>query len=88
MNPDAARRFVDAKWDDEIIPELVEYIKVPNKSPAFDPAWAEHGYMDDVVGMMSRWVREQTIAGLQFEVVRLPGRTPLLYLEIPASEIP
>ena len=29
--------FVNAMWDDSIIPEISEYIKVPNKSPAFDP---------------------------------------------------
>jgi hypothetical protein len=32
-------KFVDQCWSDEIVPALVEYIKIPNKSPAFDPDW-------------------------------------------------
>ena len=43
MNHAAAQKFVDEKWMDEIVPELVEYIKIPNKSPHFDPDWEKHG---------------------------------------------
>src|SRR5207245_2066053 len=30
------------------------------------------------------WVRAQPVRGLAVEIVRLPGRTPLLYFDIPA----
>ncbi|MBV8158279.1 MAG: peptidase M20, partial [Dyella sp.] len=48
---DTARlnRFISGLWDDEIVPQLVEYIRIPNKSPMFDPKWVEHGYMDAAV---------------------------------------
>jgi hypothetical protein len=36
-------RFVSGLWDEEIVPQLVEYIRIPNKSPMFDPDWVEHG---------------------------------------------
>jgi hypothetical protein len=35
-----AKKLVDQCWADEILPTSVEYIKIPNKSPAFDPDWA------------------------------------------------
>ncbi|WP_147653976.1 M20 family metallopeptidase [Vulcaniibacterium gelatinicum] len=78
-------RHVSAMWDDEIVPQLVEYIRIPNKSPMFDTDWATHGYMDDAVQLMERWARRQPIPGMQVEVVRLPGRTPLIFIEIPAA---
>ena len=28
-----AQKFIDQCWSDEIVPALVEYIKIPNKSP-------------------------------------------------------
>ena len=37
--------FVNDMWDSSIIPEISEYIKIPNKSPSFDPDWDEHGHM-------------------------------------------
>jgi acetylornithine deacetylase/succinyl-diaminopimelate desuccinylase-like protein len=85
MDSQQVDRFVSEKWDDEIVPQLVEYIRIPNKSPMFDAAWAEHGYMDDAVALMQRWAQAQPIAGMTLDVVRLEGRTPLIYIDIPAS---
>ncbi len=85
MDSQRVDRFVAGMWDDEIVPQLVEYIRIPNKSPMFDANWAQHGYMDDAVALMAGWVGKQAIAGMQMEVVRLPGRTPLIFIDIAAS---
>src|SRR5436853_272293 len=76
-------RFVDQVWGDAIVPTLVDYIRIPNKSPAFDPDWAAHGHMENAVAMFERWARERLAAlpGATLEVVRLPGRTPLILIE-------
>ncbi|MGV8959640.1 MAG: M20 family metallopeptidase [Stenotrophomonas sp.] len=78
-------QFLSDKWDNDIVPQLVEYIRIPNKSPMFDADWVANGYMDQAVSLMESWARAQKIPGLQVEVVRLEGRTPLILLEIPAT---
>ena len=78
--------FVGALWDEQIVPKLAEYIKIPNKSPMFDAQWSEHGYMEQAVVLMETWARAQPIAGMQLDVVRLPNRTPLIFIEIPATD--
>jgi len=80
-------KLVDQCWADEIVPALVEYIKIPNKSPAFDPDWAAHGYMDEAVALFERWARAKlpSLPGATLEVVRLPGRTPVILIEIPGA---
>ncbi|MCW8846827.1 MAG: peptidase M20, partial [Gammaproteobacteria bacterium] len=85
MDSAKVKQFVSGMWDDSIIPELCEYIKIPNKSPLFDPDWEKNGHMDKAVALMERWCREQPIKGMQVEVVRAPGRTPLLFCEIPGQ---
>ena len=85
IDPAAIERYVAAKWDDEIVPQLVDYIRIPNKSPMFDPEWVAHGYMEQAVTLMESWAKAQTIPGMQVEVVRLEGRTPLIFIEIPAA---
>jgi len=82
---DRIAQFVETVWDQEIVPELVEYIRIPNKSPSFDPDWEEHGYMEQAVEQIYAWCKKQSINGLELEIVRLPGRTPLIYMEIPAT---
>jgi acetylornithine deacetylase/succinyl-diaminopimelate desuccinylase-like protein len=79
--------FISRLWDDEVVPQLTEYIKIPNKSPMFDRDWAAHGYMDAAVELMENWARAklQALPGATLEVVRLPDRTPLIFIDVPAS---
>ena len=85
MNQQSMQQFIDEKWMDEIVPELVEYIAIPNKSPHFDPDWEQHGYMENAVQQIFSWCKKQDIPGMQAEIVRLPGRTPLIFMEIPGQ---
>jgi acetylornithine deacetylase/succinyl-diaminopimelate desuccinylase-like protein len=72
-------------WDDAIVPTLCDYIRIPNKSQNFDPQWAEHGHMDRAAELMRAWCEVNALPGMKTEIVRLPGRTPLLFVEIPAA---
>jgi acetylornithine deacetylase/succinyl-diaminopimelate desuccinylase-like protein len=86
MDPSKIETFVSDKWDAEIVPQLVDYIRIPNKSPMFDTDWVAHGYMDAAVALMETWAKAQAIPGMALEVVRLEGRTPLIFIDIPASD--
>ena len=85
MDNNQITKFVNAMWDDSIIPEISEYIKVPNKSPHFDPGWEEHGHMETAVQMLEKWCKQQPIEGMQVEIVRIDGRTPILFIDIPGQ---
>jgi acetylornithine deacetylase/succinyl-diaminopimelate desuccinylase-like protein len=85
MDQQSARTFIDELWSDSIVSALVEYIRIPNKSPHFDPDWASHGYMDQAVALIEQWCRQHAPRDMQLEVIRLPGRTPLICMEIPGS---
>src|SRR5690348_11562369 len=77
--------FVDHAWETSILPEIERYIRIPAKSPHFDPDWKKNGHIDEAVGLIERWCRAQDIPGLKTEVLRLEGRTPLLFMEIPGA---
>ena len=79
--------FIERIWEDDILPVLTDYIRIPNKSPHFDPDWEAHGHMERAVAMFEAWARKKlaTMPGAELEVVRLKGRTPLIFMEIPAS---
>ncbi len=73
------------QWDTDIVARLTEYIGIPAKSPGFDPQWAAHGHIDTVLRNAASWVEAQKVDGLQLEVVRIEGRTPVLFFELPAT---
>jgi acetylornithine deacetylase/succinyl-diaminopimelate desuccinylase-like protein len=85
MDTKSISRFVDQVWNDSIVAQLVEYIRIPCKSPHFDQQWREHGHMDAAVALVERWCREQSARGMRLEVLRPEGRTPLIFMEIPGD---
>jgi acetylornithine deacetylase/succinyl-diaminopimelate desuccinylase-like protein len=78
---------IDRTWDDSIIERLIAYVRIPNKSPLFDPQWEAHGYMEQAVELMAGWCRAQPLPDARTEVRRLAGRTPLLLVDVP-GELP
>jgi len=79
------RAFVQRTWDADIVPALIEYIRIPAKSPMYDEGWAEHGHIDRAVTLITDWARGRRLEGLAIEVVRLPGRTPVILMEVPGA---
>lgn len=77
--------YINNMWDDSIIPTLVEYIKIPNKSPMFDRDWEAHGYMEQAVRLISGWCQSNAVENMKLDVIRLPGRTPVIFIDIPGS---
>jgi acetylornithine deacetylase/succinyl-diaminopimelate desuccinylase-like protein len=81
----AALAHTTAQWDRDIVKQLTDYIAIPAKSPTFDKDWVRHGYIETVIRNAASWVEAQKVAGLTLEIVRLPGRTPVLFFEVAAT---
>ena len=85
MNPQKLQNDLDLFWDKEIVPTLEEYIKIPNKSPAFDPNWEAAGHMDKVLDLAKNWTEKHRPKNSTLHIKRLEGRTPLILLDIPGE---
>ena len=83
---DSIAAYADRQWDEVIVPALTDYIAVPAKSPMFDADWSANGYLDRVVRDAASWVEGRRVEGLTLEVVRIEGRTPVIFFEIPATK--
>src|SRR2546428_4625936 len=79
------RDFVQKTWDQSIVPTLPEYVKTRGRSPMFDAQWCEHGHIDRAVELLRGWAGERPIEALRIEVVRLEGRTPVIFMEAPGT---
>jgi acetylornithine deacetylase/succinyl-diaminopimelate desuccinylase-like protein len=85
MDPKQLQQHIDKAWDGDIVPQLVDYIRIPNKSPMFDADWVKNGHMERAVQQLAGWAQQRPVPGLKLEVVRLENRTPLIFIEIPAA---
>ncbi len=86
LNTAQALSDVSARWDGDIVQQISDYITIPAKSPSFDADWAGHGHIDTVMRNAAAWVEAQKVDGLKLEIVRLAGRTPVLFFEVPATK--
>ena len=87
MNIEQLTSHIAKTWDESILERLQTYIRIPNKSPMFDPHWERNGHMEAAVNLMAQWCRAQPLPGMRVEVRRLPGKTPLLFVDVP-GELP
>jgi acetylornithine deacetylase/succinyl-diaminopimelate desuccinylase-like protein len=82
-----ASRFIDQLWEADVVPTLVDYIRIPAKSPAFDADWAANGHLETATALYEGWARKSLadVQGATVDVIRLDGRTPVIFIDIPAS---
>ncbi|KAF0284270.1 M20/M25/M40 family metallo-hydrolase [Spiribacter roseus] len=85
LNLEQAQAMVESDWRESIRPALEAFIRIPAKSPAFDRDWSANGYIDEAVAQVEAWCRAQAPAGSHVEVIRLRGRTPLLWVDVPGT---
>ena len=86
FDADSAYKTISANFEASVIPTLVEYIRIPNLSPSFNGGKFDEPETELVVELFTKWVEAQAIPELLMQVRRIPNRTPLIYIEIPATE--
>jgi acetylornithine deacetylase/succinyl-diaminopimelate desuccinylase-like protein len=77
--------FANSAWNERILPQLKDYVAIPAKSPLFDADWEKHGLLDKVVRDAATWVESRKVPGLTLEILRQPGRTPVIFFEVAAT---
>ena len=87
MDLQLLRASIGKTWDESIIDRLIAYVRIPNKSPMFDPQWESNGYMEAAVQLMAQWCRAQPLPRAQVSIRRGAGLTPLLLVDVP-GELP
>ena len=88
LDTHAAASHVEKVWTDDVLPVLHDYIRIPNVSVAYDADWAEAGHMARATALLRQWCEARVAHGLPgatVEVQELPGRTPLLLVDVPPA---
>jgi acetylornithine deacetylase/succinyl-diaminopimelate desuccinylase-like protein len=80
-----AAATVDRIWGESALPALVDYIRIPAKSPAYDPEWEAHGHLAAAVDLVASWCQARKLPGATVEVLELAGRTPVVLVEVPPT---
>ena len=88
LDHNAVAAHVGDAWDRDVLPTLQDYIRIPNVSVAFDRGWAEAGHMTRATELLRRFAEHRAkglLEGATVEVQEVPGCTPLLLVDVPAT---
>ncbi|MPZ83939.1 MAG: M20/M25/M40 family metallo-hydrolase [Actinophytocola sp.] len=80
------RGTVERVWDDAVLTSLSEFVSIPALSPIFDEGWEASGHLDAAVEHVRRWLVARDIDGATAEILRLPGKSPVLLFDVPPTE--
>jgi acetylornithine deacetylase/succinyl-diaminopimelate desuccinylase-like protein len=86
LRPDDALAHARSRWPTDILPLLQTYAAIPGVSPAYDPDWEAHGLLSDTAELLATWARDRQLPGATVEVVRIPGLTPTVVVDVPATD--
>ena len=85
LRPHDALIHSQRRWPTDVLPLLETYARIPNQSPAYDAQWESAGHMEAAADLFAAWARARAIPGAVVEVVRIPGLTSTVLVDVPAS---
>ena len=82
---DSMLDYIRRNWTDSVLPSLCDFIRIPAQSPSFDPDWEARGELDQAIELFCSWLDTLGIEDMTYETHRLPGRTPILLVDVPGT---
>jgi acetylornithine deacetylase/succinyl-diaminopimelate desuccinylase-like protein len=79
------RGHIEHLWDHDVVPTLADYTRIPCVSPAYEPEWELAGEIRRAAVLLRDWCASRAVTAIRADVLELPGRTPVLVVEAPAT---
>ena len=84
MKNSVLSNLIERHWEDDTLDALIDFVRLPAKSPAFDADWEQHGFLKTACQKAALWGQKRFPHAV-FEVLQAPGKTPCLFFDIPAQ---
>ena len=85
MDKKSFEKYIDKMVTYNIIPNLMNFIRIPNLSPAYDYHWSTNGLLLQAANLIISYARSLDLKNAKIELIQDQGYTPLIFIEIPAS---
>ncbi|HEX4701100.1 MAG TPA: M20/M25/M40 family metallo-hydrolase [Pseudonocardiaceae bacterium] len=86
VNRETLASTVRTLWERDVLPSLSDLVAIPAVSESFDPDWAANGHLAAAVEHVRAWLADRDLPDATTEVVTLPGKSPVLLLDVPGAQ--
>ena len=85
MDSKTLRKYVDKQFSINVLPNLMNFIRIPNLSPEYDQNWKTNGLILKAASLVAAYAKYLNIKNAEVNLLQDKDYTPLVFIEIPAS---
>lgn len=85
MDSKTLKKYVEKQFTINVLPNLMNFIRIPNLSPFFDNNWKTNGLLLKAANLIVSYAKYLNIKNAEINLLQDKGYTPLVFIDIPAS---
>lgn len=85
MDKKSLEKYIEKAFTYDALPYLMNFIRIPNLSPAFDYNWDTNGLLDKTANYIMSCIQSLKIENSKTELIKDKGYTPLIFIDIAPS---
>lgn len=82
MDKRIIKPYVEKFFNYQVLPNLMDFIRIPNCSPNYDTDWEKNGYALNAANFLCDWVDRLNIKDCSVNLLKDEGHTPFIYVDI------
>ena len=87
MDKKSFQKYIEKMLTYNLLPNLIEFIRIPNLSPAYDYNWNTNGLLLKAANLIVSYAKSLDIKKAQINLIQDKGYTPAIFIEIPSSRV-
>lgn len=80
MDAEKTQKFVDENFDKNFVEPLMDFTRIDNLTPAFDPEYLTNGKVDEAITFVKKFADSLEIEGLEFHTYREESKPPMVVM--------
>ena len=85
MDKNSLFKYVNKSFNSYILPNLMNFVRIPNTSTEFDPDWKENGLLLKACNSVINYAKSLNIKGAEITLLQDEGYTPFILIDIPST---
>ena len=87
MDKKSFEKYIEKMFTYNLLPTLIDFIRIPNLSPAYDYNWNTNGLLLKAANLIISYAKSLDIKNANINLIQDKGRTPLIFIDISATRI-
>ncbi|MCQ2819452.1 MAG: M20/M25/M40 family metallo-hydrolase [archaeon] len=85
MSKQDIQNYIESVFDSELLPTVMNFIRIPNTSKGLDPNWEENKLLQKAAELICSYAKNLQLKNANIDLIKDQGRTPLVFIDVAAS---